>query len=77
MNDLQWLMMAADRARELPDQNLDWKWVRTGDEVVFAVPEHRPFVGDVDGLIQLEIGKETVATSHFQREFYFVRGAKK
>ena len=46
MTDLEWLLMAADRARELPDPHLDWKWARLGDSVIFAVSDHPPRIED-------------------------------
>ena len=39
MTDLQWLLMAAERAKELPDPHLDWKWGRLGDGVIFSARE--------------------------------------
>ena len=56
MTDLEWLLMAADRARELPDPHLDWKWARLGDSVIFAVSDHPPHMGGKNGpVVAVEI----------------------
>lgn len=48
LHDLEWLQMAADVSKHLPDQDLDWKWCRFGDRVVFAHQQHPPMIGGKD-----------------------------
>lgn len=54
MTRIQWLIMAGECAKQLPDQAADWKYYGLDDSVVFVERNHQPYIGDVHGLKLLE-----------------------